>query len=70
VTTPALAELVERITGLALERGGVSAALDRFVAERMRALGMTMVESYVSLTADPSRPKQHKLIDAITIPHT
>ena len=45
MTTPALAELVERITGLALERGGVSAALDRFVAERMRALGMTMVES-------------------------
>jgi len=70
VTTPALAELVERITGLALERGGVSAALDRFVAERMRALGMTMVESYVALAADVNRPEQRRLIDAITVPHT
>jgi len=70
MTTPLLAELIEKMTGLALERGGVNKALDRFVADRMRALGMTMVESYVSLAADPSRPEQRKLIDAITVPHT
>jgi chemotaxis protein methyltransferase CheR len=70
VTAPALAELIERMTGLALERGGVSTALDRFVADRMRALGLTMVESYVQLAADASRPEQRKLIDAITVPHT
>jgi chemotaxis methyl-accepting protein methylase len=70
VTAPLLGELIEKMTGLALDRGGINKALDRFVADRMRALGMTMVESYVSLAADPSRPEQRKLIDAITVPHT
>jgi chemotaxis protein methyltransferase CheR len=70
VTAPLLAELIEKMTGLALHRGGVNKALDRFVADRMRALGLTMVESYVSLAADPTRPEQRKLIDAITVPHT
>ncbi len=70
MTAPLLAELIEKMTGLALERGGVNKALDRFVADRMRTLGMTMVESYVSLAADPTRPEQRKLIDAITVPHT
>jgi chemotaxis methyl-accepting protein methylase len=70
VTAPALAELIERMTGLALDRGGVSTALDRFVADRMRALGLTMIESYVQIAADPMRGEQRKLIDAITVPHT
>ena len=70
MTAPLLADLIEKMTGLALERGGVNKALDRFVADRMRALGLTMVESYVSLAADPTRPEQRKLIDAITVPHT
>ena len=70
MTAPLLAELIEKMTGLALDRGGVNKALDRFVSDRMRALGMTMVESYVSLAADSSRPEQRKLIDAITVPHT
>jgi chemotaxis protein methyltransferase CheR len=70
VTAQVLAELIERTTGLALDRGGVSTALDRFVAERMRALGLTMVESYVALAADPVGAEQRRLIDAITVPHT
>jgi chemotaxis protein methyltransferase CheR len=70
VTAQVLAELIERTTGLALDRGGVSTALDRFVADRMRALGLTMVESYVSLAADPTGTEQRRLIDAITVPHT
>jgi chemotaxis methyl-accepting protein methylase len=70
VTAPLLADLIEKMTGLALDRGGVNKAVDRFVADRMRALGLTMVESYVSLAADPNRPEQRKLIDAITVPHT
>jgi chemotaxis protein methyltransferase CheR len=70
VTAPLLGELIEKMTGLALDRGGINKALDRFVSDRMRVLGMTMVESYVSLAADPSRPEQRKLIDAITVPHT
>ena len=64
MTAPLLGELIEKMTGLALDRGGINKALDRFVADRMRALGMTMVESYVSLAADPSRTEQRKLIDA------
>jgi len=70
VTAPVLADLIEKMTGLALDRGGVSTALDRFVADRMRALGLTMIESYVALAADPLRAEQRKLIDAITVPHT
>ncbi|HEX3760375.1 MAG TPA: CheR family methyltransferase [Kofleriaceae bacterium] len=70
MTAPLLGELIEKMTGLALDRGGINKALDRFVADRMRALGLTMVESYVSLAADPNRPEQRKLIDAITVPHT
>jgi len=70
VTTKALAELIERTTGLALERGGVSAALDRFVAERLNTLGLANIEDYVTLAANPTGTEQRKLIDAITVPHT
>ena len=70
MTAPVLADLIEKMTGLAIDRGGVSTALDRFVADRMRALGFTMIESYVALAADPLRAEQRKLIDAITVPHT
>jgi chemotaxis protein methyltransferase CheR len=70
VSAPALAELIERTTGLAINRGGVSTALDRFVAERMRVLGLITVDSYVTLAADPAGTEQKRLIDAITVPHT
>ncbi len=70
MTTKALAELIERTTGLALERGGVSAALDRFVAERLNTLGLASVEDYVTLAANSTGVEQRKLIDAITVPHT
>jgi len=70
VITPALAELIERASGLAIERGGVSGALDRFVTERLRVLQISRIEDYVTLAADPAGPEQRKLIDAITVPHT
>ncbi|HEX7844052.1 MAG TPA: CheR family methyltransferase [Kofleriaceae bacterium] len=70
MSAPALAELIERTTGLAINRGGVSTALDRFVTERMRVLGMTTLESYIALAADPTGTEQKRLIDAITVPHT
>lgn len=70
MTTKVLAELIERTTGLALDRGGVSTALDRFVNERLNTLGIANVEDYVTLAANPSGAEQRKLIDAITVPHT
>jgi chemotaxis methyl-accepting protein methylase/Flp pilus assembly protein TadD len=70
VTAHALAQLIERTTGLDLERGGVSTALDRFVTERLRDLGLARIEDYIALAADPRGPEQRKLIDAITVPHT
>jgi chemotaxis protein methyltransferase CheR len=70
VTAPVLAKLIERITGLALERGGVSTALDRFVNDRLHALQLTRIEDYVALAVDPAGMEQRKLIDAITVPHT
>ena len=69
MTAPLLANLIERATGLAIDRGGVSTMLDRFVADRMRSLGHTSIESYAAL-AGSSGPEQQALIDAITVPHT
>ena len=70
MTTKVLAELIERTTGLALDRGGVSTALDRFVNERLNTLGIANIEDYVTLAANPTGAEQRKLIDAITVPHT
>jgi len=70
VTANALAELIERATGLALDRGGVSSTLDRVVSERLRALGLSKIEDYIVRAADPTGTEQRLLIDAITVPHT
>jgi chemotaxis protein methyltransferase CheR len=70
VTTKALSELIERTTGLALDRGGVSNALGRFVAERMHDLGLKNVEEYITLATNPAENEHRRLIDAITVPHT
>lgn len=70
MTALALAKLIERSTGLALDRGGVSTTLDRFVHDRLHALQLTRIEEYVSLATDPAGMEQRKLIDAITVPHT
>jgi chemotaxis protein methyltransferase CheR len=70
VTTSVLAELIERVTGLALDRGGVSATLDRVVAERQRVLGLPRIEDYIARASDPAGVEQRLLIDAITVPHT
>jgi chemotaxis protein methyltransferase CheR len=70
VTPHILADLVERATGLALDRGGVSTALDRFVTERLRALGLPRMADYIRLAADPAGAEQRRLIEAITVPHT
>ena len=69
-TTHVLADLVERVTGLALDRGGVSAALDRFVAERMATLSLRRLDEYIALASDPTSSEQRRLIDAITVQHT
>jgi chemotaxis protein methyltransferase CheR len=70
MTAHALAQLIERATGLDLERGGVSTALDRFVTERLRALALARIEDYIALATDPRGAEQQRLIDAITVPHT
>jgi chemotaxis protein methyltransferase CheR len=70
VTAPVLARLIERITGLALDRGGVSTALDRFVNDRLDALRLSRIEDYVTLATDPAGIEQRRLIDVITVPHT
>jgi chemotaxis methyl-accepting protein methylase len=70
VTAGLFSQLIERFTGLAIDRGGMSTALERFVTERMRKLGLPRIEDYVALTADPMGAEQRLLIDAITVPHT
>jgi chemotaxis protein methyltransferase CheR len=70
MTMAILGALIEHATGLDLERGGVSAALQRFVTARLHALGLPRVEDYVALASDPRNGEQQRLIDAITVPHT
>lgn len=70
MTASILGDLIERATGLAIERGGVSTALDRFVSERQRVLRIARLEDYIALAADPAGPEQRRLIDAITVPHS
>lgn len=68
--TNVVSDLIERITGLALDRGGVNTALERFVTERMATLGMRRIDDYLALAADPTSPEQRMLIEAITVQHT
>jgi chemotaxis methyl-accepting protein methylase len=70
VTVRALAELIERTTGLAVDRGGVSKTLERVVDDRMRALALDRIDDYVARAADPRGAEMRLLIDAITVPHT
>jgi chemotaxis protein methyltransferase CheR len=70
VTNHVLSDLVERITGLALDRGGVHKALDRFVTDRMQLLDVRRLEDYTALAADPAGAEQQLLIEAITVQHT
>jgi chemotaxis protein methyltransferase CheR len=69
VTTLALSQLIERVAGLTLERGGMSVTLERHVAERMRVLGLRRVEDYIALAAIGG-PEQRLLIEALTVRHT
>jgi len=70
MTLGMLPQLIEKIAGLALERGGMSTALERFVTGRMTRLNLTRLEDYTALLADPAGAEQRLLIDAITVPHT
>ena len=70
MTSSVLSELIERATGLALDRGGVSVTLERVVAERQRVLGLPRIEDYILRATDPAGTEQRLLIDAITVPHT
>jgi chemotaxis protein methyltransferase CheR len=65
-----LCQLVERATGISLERGGMSTTLERFVTGRMRKLGLARLEDYAALIGDPASAEQRLLISAITVPHT
>jgi chemotaxis methyl-accepting protein methylase len=70
MTLGMLPQLIEKVAGLALERGGMNTALERFVTGRMTKLNLTRLEDYTALIADPAGPEQRLLIDAITVPHT
>lgn len=65
----ALIELIERLTGLAVKRGGIIVELERFVNERRRALRLPRIADYTALVGDPGA-EQDKLIDAITVQYT
>lgn len=65
----ALVELIERLLGLAVKRGGISVELERHVTERVRALRLARVADYMALVAEPGA-EQSKLIDAITVQYT
>jgi chemotaxis protein methyltransferase CheR len=70
VIPSSLAQIVERVAGLSLDRGGVQHTLDRHVVERMRKLELRTVEDYRKLLVDPAGVELRALIEAITVQHT
>jgi chemotaxis protein methyltransferase CheR len=64
-----LTERIERWTGIALNRGGVSYALERYLERRVPELGFATPGDYVdSVTEDA--PELRSLIGVITVPHS
>src|SRR6266567_6566948 len=64
-----LAERIEKWTGIALNRGGVSYALERYIEKRTPELGFASCSDYVdSVTEDA--PELRSLIGVVTVPHS
>lgn len=62
--------LIERWSGLDLERGGQGAAICRFVAGRALALGLPSPQAYVERLGEAGGEEEQRLVHAITIGHT
>jgi chemotaxis protein methyltransferase CheR len=56
-------------TGIDLERAGRNAAVDHFLDNRTRALGMSAKE-YVDSLDGPDHPEVKELVEAVTVGHT
>jgi chemotaxis protein methyltransferase CheR len=66
-TTHRLAALFASRTGIDLERGNQEPALERFVAQRSRELGLPSLDAYVELLIAPDSAELRRLINATTI---
>jgi len=66
-TTHRLAALFAARTGIDLERGNQEPALERFVAQRSRELGLPSRDAYVELLDAADSPELRRLINATTI---
>jgi chemotaxis protein methyltransferase CheR len=72
VGSEAARRLVEALvswTGIDLERGGRRAAVDRFLENRTRALGLSPT-AYVDSLDGPDHPEVKELVEAFTVGHT
>jgi len=72
VASEAARHLVEALvswTGIDLERGGRRAAVDRFLENRTRALGVSAT-AYVDSLDGPEHPEVKELVEAFTVGHT
>ncbi len=72
VASEAARHLVEALvswTGIDLERGGRRAAVDRFLENRTRALGVSAT-AYVHSLDGPEHPEVKELVEAFTVGHT
>jgi chemotaxis protein methyltransferase CheR len=72
VASEAARRLVEALvswTGIDLERGGRRAAVDRFLENRTRALGVSAT-AYVDSLDGPDHPEVKELVEAFTVGHT
>jgi chemotaxis protein methyltransferase CheR len=65
-----LVELVARWTGIDLDRGGRSDSLERFLAGRVRALGLASIDAYVDTLTGAIHPEVERLVNAVTVGHT
>jgi chemotaxis methyl-accepting protein methylase len=66
---PELRELLQRRSGLDLGRGGMEANLERFVRERLQAIGMTHAQ-YLDELRTPGSEELRQLLEAMTVVYT
>lgn len=65
-----IAQLLTRLTGIDLSRGGLRSSLERFVDQRAQELGLRGVEEYYALVLRGDRDEQQRLFDVVGVPHT
>ncbi|NLE89014.1 MAG: protein-glutamate O-methyltransferase CheR [Myxococcales bacterium] len=65
-----IAELLTKLTGIELSRGGLSRSLERHAEQRAAELGLAGVEEYYEKVTAGDDGERERLFDVVGVPHT